>query len=76
MGTNPFYTACMKKEFRDSKVLLKIATARDQDYVKKLDSAISKIPKRSQVIITGDFNLPDVNWIMHPVSTRQISCCQ
>lgn len=37
-------------------------TALDQNYVKELDSAISKIPKNSQIILAGDFNVPDINW--------------
>ncbi|XP_072051684.1 uncharacterized protein [Amphiura filiformis] len=32
------------------------------DYVKQLDSALSKIPPQASVWLLGDFNLPDVDW--------------
>ena len=37
-------------------------TALDQQYLCELESAISKLPKNCQIILAGDFNLPDVDW--------------
>ncbi len=37
-------------------------TTLDQNYIKELDTALSKIPPNCQVLLAGDFNLPDVMW--------------
>jgi hypothetical protein len=34
----------------------------NEDYIKQLDTALSKIPKQASVWLLGDFNLPDVDW--------------
>ena len=36
--------------------------ATDADYIKLLDSALSKIPPQASIWLLGDFNLPDVDW--------------
>ena len=39
------------------------STAHNQDYLKELDVAISKLPVNCQIMLAGDFNLPDVDWV-------------
>ncbi|XP_072021366.1 uncharacterized protein [Amphiura filiformis] len=34
----------------------------NEDYIKQLDIALSKIPKQASIWLLGDFNLPDVDW--------------
>ena len=37
-------------------------TDADKSYISELESAISKIPNNSQILLAGDFNIPDVDW--------------
>ncbi|XP_038074867.1 uncharacterized protein LOC119742770 [Patiria miniata] len=39
------------------------STATNQVYLKELDAAISKLTNNCQIILAGDFNLPDVDWV-------------
>ena len=34
----------------------------NEDYIRQLDIALSKIPKQASIWLIGDFNLPDVDW--------------
>ena len=34
----------------------------DTDYVKELDSSLSKIPPNASIWLLGDFNIPDIDW--------------
>ena len=55
-------------------------TTQDQQYLAELDRSIADLPKNCQIVLGGDFNLPDIDWAKntfitggrYPATSRQM----